>query len=66
VVDTLLVFFLQQSTVNVSILAFSDFLPNSLCLLAIAWGTIRTISTGDILNPRILGARLKRSVHVEG
>lgn len=40
------------------------FLPALLWLVAIAWGTVRTICSNDVLIPRVLGAKLKRSARV--
>lgn len=32
---------------------------------AILWAALRTVSTGDVLSPRVLGAKLRRSARIE-
>ena len=56
---------LSQSQLKTSILSFFPWVPLLLHLVATGWGTIRTITTDNVLDPRTLRAKLKRSTDVE-
>lgn len=56
---------LSQSELKTSILSFFPFVPILLHYVATTWGTIRTLTTENILNPRTLRSKLKRSTDVE-
>lgn len=48
------------------VVIFLALAPFLLGLIAIAWATIRTISTDDVLSPRVLMGKLKRSTQLSG
>lgn len=66
VVDMLLAYaWFTRGSPGVALTPVTAFLPALFCLVAVLWGTIRTVTTGDVLSPRVLGAKLRRSASVE-
>lgn len=65
-VDMLLAYaWFTRGSPGFALTPLTAFLPALFCLVAILWGTIRTVTTNEVLSPRVLGAKLKRSVSVE-
>jgi len=54
------------SSIVAAIDILAVYLPLFLWLVAILWATIRTITTDDVLSPRVLLGKLKRSTQLSG
>lgn len=56
---------LLHSGMRIGPLGLTVWLPGALWLLALTWATIRTIATDDVLTPRVLLLKLRRSSTLE-